>query len=312
LDLAVLLQWWVEVQEVAGGDMRGFYTGLIMAALLGVVSFLSFSSSARAQQDPSPAADDQRPVISRDRVPVQSDDPNQSQDRDQQNQDQNQGGQLSQADPDAAAASQPVHPLTKPANGRRSAALPVEAYAVVPGTRFLVKLEDGLNTETSRRNNRFKVRTLEPLEAGSGIYLPAGAEIVGHISRVESAGIAGRAKIWLTFDDIRTNFGPLPIVAEVVAVPGDHSVKTGGPQQEGLIQGRVSTQQAAGEAAAAGAAMGAVKGVKDHDKREVAEGAMAAAIAAYLMESGRGHEVDLPRGAKLEVELERALYLVRN
>jgi hypothetical protein len=284
---------------------------LMMAVLIGAVSFLSFASGARAQQDPGAATDDRRPVISRDRVPAQSDDPNQNQEQGQyQNQDQNQAGQSGQSDD--ATPAQPAHPLTKPANGRRSASLPVEAYAVVPGTRFLVKLEEGLNTETSRRNNRFKVRTLEPLEAGSGIYLPAGAEIVGHISRVESAGVAGRAKIWLTFDDIRTNFGPLPIVAEVVAVPGDHSVKSGGPQQEGLIEGRMSTQQAAGEAAAAGAAMGAVKGVKDHDKREVAEGAMAAAIAAYLVESGRGHEVDLPPGAKLEVELERALYLVRD
>jgi hypothetical protein len=291
--------------------MRGFSTGLILAIVIGVVSFLSFSPSALAQQDPAPATDDQRPVISRDRVPAQSDDPNQSQNQDQGQAEQStQGQQLTQAD-DAVPAP-PAHPLTKPANGRRSAALPVEAYAVVPGTRFLVKLEDELNTETSRRNNRFKVRTLEPLEAGSGIYLPAGAEIIGHISRVESAGIAGRAKIWLTFDDIKTNFGPLPIVAEVVAVPGDHSVKAGTAMQEGLIEGRVSTQQAAAEAAAAGAAMGAVKGVKDHDKREVAEGAMAAALAAYLVESGRGHEVDLPRGAKLEVELERALYLVRN
>jgi hypothetical protein len=286
--------------------MRGFSTGLMMAVLIGAVSFLSFSSSAKAQQqDPAPATDDQRRVISRDRVPVQSDDPN-------QNQDQGQMEQSPATQPEDAAPAAPAHPLTKPANGRRITSLPVEAYAVMPGTRFLVKLEDELNTETSRRNNRFKVRTLEPLEAGSGIYLPAGAEIIGHISRVESAGIAGRAKIWLTFDDIRTNFGPLPIVAEVVAVPGDHSVKNGGPQQEGLIEGRMSTQQAAGEAAAAGAAMGAVKGVKDHDKREVAEGAMAAAIAAYLVESGRGHEVDLPRGAKLEVELERALYLVRD
>jgi hypothetical protein len=284
--------------------MREFYKGLMMTALLGAASFLSFPSSAKAQQEPSTAGDDQRPVISRDRVPAQSDDPNATQD-------QGQNEQSTQTE-DAAAPAAPPHPLTKPANGRRSAALPVEAYAVVPGTRFLVKLEDELNTERSRRNNRFKVRTLEPLEAGSGIYLPAGAEIIGHISRVESAGIAGRAKIWLTFDDIRTNFGPLPIVAEVVAVPGDHSVKTGGQTQEGLIEGRTSTQQAAGEAAAAGAAMGAVKGVRDHDKREIAEGAMAAAIAAYLVESGRGHEVDLPRGAKLEVELERALYLVRN
>jgi hypothetical protein len=287
--------------------MRAFSSGLMMTVLIGAVSFLSFPAGAKAQQDPATATDEQRPVISRDRVPAQSDDPNQVQDQDR-NQDQvDRSTQM-----EDAAPAQPAHALTKPANGRRSAALPVEAYAVVPGTRFLVKLEDELNTETSRRNGRFKVRTLEPLEAGSGIYLPAGAEIIGHISRVESAGIAGRAKIWLTFDDIKTNFGPLPIVAEVISVPGDHSVRSGGPQQEGLIEGRMSTQQAAAEAAAAGAAMGAVKGVKDHDKKEVAEGAMAAAIAAYLVESGRGHEVDLPRGAKLEVELERALYLVRD
>jgi hypothetical protein len=51
--------------------------------------------------------------------------------------------------------------------------------------------------------------------------------------------------------------------------------------------------------------------VKDRDKKEFAEGAAEAALAAYLMESGRGHELDLPKGAKLELELERALYLVK-
>jgi hypothetical protein len=205
---------------------------------------------------------------------------------------------------------EPNPPIPKPADGRRSAALPVEAYAVVPGTKFLVRLEGQLQTGETHQNSEFKVRTLEPLEAGSGIYLPAGAEIVGHVSRVQSAGMAGRARIWLTFDDIHTKFGKLPIVAEVIGVPGDHSVRTG-PTQEGLIEGRTSTQQAAAEAGAAAAAIGAVKGVKDKDKKEAAEGAAAAAIAAYLMESGRGHELDLPKGAKLELELERALYLVR-
>jgi len=211
---------------------------------------------------------------------------------------------------DSPAVAPPVSPA-HPADGRRQADLPVEAYAVVPGTRFLVRLEDELDTRETREKKRFKVTTLEPLEAGSGIYLPPGAEVRAHVSRVESAGIAGRAKIWLTFDEIRTKFGTLPIVAEVVSVPGDHSVKTGSAQQEGLIEGRTSTQQAAAEAAAAGAAIGAVKGVKDKDKKEVAEGAAAGAIAAYLMESGRGHEIDLPKGAKLELELERALYLLK-
>ena len=217
--------------------------------------------------------------------------------------------------PTAPDATRPApaesHPsASHPANGQRDAGLPVEAYAVVPGTKFLVRIEDDLDSKPTAENGRFKVRTLEPLEAGNGIYLPPGAEIEGHISRVESAGVAGRAKIWLTFDEIRTRFGRLPIVAEVVSVPGDHSVKTQ-QAKEGLIEGRSGTQQDAAEAAAAGAAMGAVHGVKDKDKKEAAEGAALGALTAYLMESGRGHEIHLPKGAKLELELERALYLLK-
>ena len=195
------------------------------------------------------------------------------------------------------------------ADGERHG-LPIETYAVAPGTKFLVRVDEELGTKGTQVNAKFRVRTLEPLEAGSGIYLPAGAEIRGHISHVEPAGVAGRAKLWLTFDEIHTRFGDLPIVAEVVSVPGDHSVKSG-PRQEGLIEGRSSTQQDAAQAAAAGAAGGAVKGVKDKDKKEAAEGAALGALTAYLMESGRGHELDLPKGAKLELELERALYLVK-
>jgi hypothetical protein len=195
------------------------------------------------------------------------------------------------------------------ADGERHG-LPIETFAVAPGTKFLVRLEDELGTRGTKENEKFKVQTLEPLEAGSGIYLPPGAEIRGHISHVEPAGVAGRAKLWLTFDEIRTKFGSLPIVAEVVSVPGDHSVKSGATQ-EGLIEGRSSNQHHAAEAAAAGAAIGAVKGVKDKDKKEAAEGAALGALTAYLMESGRGHELNLPKGAKLELELERALYLVK-
>src|SRR5260370_10036054 len=195
------------------------------------------------------------------------------------------------------------------ADGERRG-LPIETYAVTPGTKFLVKLEDEVSTKGTPENGKFKVKTLEPLEAGSGIYLPAGAEIRGHISRVEPAGVAGRAKLWLTFDEIRTKFGKLPIVAEVVSVPGEHSVKPG-QEQAGLIEGRSSTQHDAAEAAAAGAASGAVKGVMHKDKKQAAEGAALGALTAYLMESGRGHELNLPKGAKLDLELERGLYLVK-
>ena len=196
------------------------------------------------------------------------------------------------------------------ADGERHG-LPEEAFAVVPGTRFLVVLETEMNTGELKRNQEFRVRTVEPLEAGQGIYLPSGAVIRGHISRVESAGVAGRAKLCLTFDEIHTRFGKLPIVAEVLGLPGDHSTASQAVVG-GVIRGRGSTQKDATEAAAAGAAKGAWKGVKDKDKKLAAEAAALAALEAYLMEAGRGQELDLPKGAKLELELERALYLVKD
>src|SRR5438876_7072421 len=159
--------------------------------------------------------------------------------------------------PREATAQAPEQPRQK-ADGERHG-LPIETYAVAPGTKFLVRLEDELGTKGTQENAKFKVKTLEPLEAGSGIYLPPGAEIHGHISHVEPAGVAGRAKRWLTFDEMRTTFGSLPIVAEVVSVPGDHSVKSANTK-EGLIEGRSSNQHDSAEAAAAGAAIGAVKG----------------------------------------------------
>lgn len=214
---------------------------------------------------------------------------------------------------EAGPTMEAVNPLQpyppQVADGRRRG-LPLETFAVAPGTRFLVGLEQEMNTKAIRQNQVFAVRTLEPLEAGHGIYLPAGAVIRGHVSRVEPAGKTGRAKLWLTFDEIRTRFGALPIVAEVASVPGEHSTKEG-PVAPGVIEGHGSTQKDAAQAAAAGAAMGAMKGVQAKNKKEAAEGAAMGALEAYLMESGRGSELDLPKGAKLELELERALYLLR-
>src|SRR5260370_5437883 len=91
---------------------------------------------------------------------------------------------------DWPAVARPAGPA-RPADGRRQADLPVEAYAVVPGTRFLVRLEEELDTQETREKKRFKVTTLEPLEAGSGDYLPRGAEVRGDGSRVGAAGIEG-------------------------------------------------------------------------------------------------------------------------
>ncbi len=51
--------------------------------------------------------------------------------------------------------------------------------------------------------------------------------------------------------------------------------------------------------------------ITNEENGKSAEGAALGALTAYLLESGRGHELNLPKGAKLALELERALYLAR-
>jgi hypothetical protein len=199
-----------------------------------------------------------------------------------------------------------------PTKSSDSSSAPSFAASAVPaGTRFLVKLEDELSTKNAKENDRFKVRTLEPLESENGLAVPPGTEIVGHVSRVDPAVMTGRAKIWLTFDEIKTKNGKLPIVAEVVGVPGEHRVKPG-PSKEGEIEARTSSANDDAKAAAAGAAVGAVAGATAGKNPKAAGiGAAAGAAAAFLMASGLGHELNLPKGAKLELELGRALYVAR-
>jgi len=88
--------------------------------------------------------------------------------------------QAAMAQPGAPPALAPsAAELTQPADGSRRAGLAAEAYAVVPGTRVLVRLEENLGTGDSKEGRPFNVRTLEPMAAGSGVYLPSGAEIRG-------------------------------------------------------------------------------------------------------------------------------------
>src|SRR5260370_5870342 len=95
------------------------------------------------------------------------------------------------------ATTQAPEQQRQKADGERHG-MPVETFAVAPGTKFLVRLEDELGTKSTKENEKFKVKTLEPLEAGSGIYLPPGAEIHGHISHVDPAGVAGPAQLLAT------------------------------------------------------------------------------------------------------------------
>ena len=182
---------------------------------------------------------------------------------------------------------------------------------VAAGTHFLVGLEDTLSTRDCRSGERFRVKTLEPLRAADGTILRPGTQLRGHIDRVDAGQKTGRARMWLTFDDVKTPNGRIPLVADVIDVPGVHSVKVD-YSREGEIVARNSSRQQQAEAAAAGAFVGAASGVAAHSGRDAAIGAAAGAATAFMVASGLGQELTLGKATKLELILDRPLYLGQN
>jgi len=183
-----------------------------------------------------------------------------------------------------------------------------QAGAVTPSTRFLIGLDDALSTKESKAGTEFRAHTLEPLSTPDGTVLKPGAEIRGHVDKVEPAHQAGRARMWLTFDEIRTPAGWVLLVATVLDVPGVHSVRVV-YEREGAIENRTDKHQEAAEAAAAGAFVGAAPGVAARNGKEAAMGAAAGAVTAFMLSSGLGQELTLEKNTRLELILDRALYV---
>jgi hypothetical protein len=197
-----------------------------------------------------------------------------------------------------------------PAPSAPAASLPPQAGPdqVPAGTRVLIGLRDDLSTKEDKAGKRFKALTLEPLTTANGGVLPPGAEVHGHIDKVESAGKVGRAKIWLTFDDIATPGGLRPVVAELTDAPGLHSVHVA-YDHEGEIEANKSKRDQEAQAAAEAALVGAAAGMAAHDNKEAAKGAAIAAATAFMVTSGLGQDITLPKDTKLEIVLARPLFL---
>ncbi|HUJ33063.1 MAG TPA: hypothetical protein VLY23_17410 [Candidatus Acidoferrum sp.] len=190
-------------------------------------------------------------------------------------------------------------------------ASPVQDGFVPTGTRVLVRLDDAISTKAAKPGTPFEVHTLEPLSTPDGVVLQPGAEIRGHVDKVDQAHQTGRARIWLTFDDVRTPSGWRPLVAFVSDVPGVHSLRVVF-EREGAIEARNSRRQEQAEAAAAGAFVGAAPGVAAHNGKDAAIGAAAGAVTAFMLSSGLGQELTLEKNTKLELSLDHPLYLGRN
>jgi hypothetical protein len=178
------------------------------------------------------------------------------------------------------------------------------------GTRFLVSLQTKISTKDDKVGKQFLARTLEPITTADGAVLPAGAQIRGHVDKIQPAGKVGRARLWLTFDEIRSSTGWVPLVADLIDAPGVHSIRVL-YDREGEIRATTSKQEDAAFAAAEAAFVGAEPGLANRNKQDAAMGAAISAATAFMLTSGLGQELTLPLNMKLELALERPLRVGR-
>jgi hypothetical protein len=188
---------------------------------------------------------------------------------------------------------------------------PPGQYIVTTGTRFLVGLEESLSTKDDKPGKRFRARTLDPLTAADGSVLPEGAEVHGHIDKVEPAGKTGRARLWLTFDTIQTRAGKRPLVAQLIDAPGVHSIRVV-YEHEGEIVAGTGKRQSQEEAMAEAALAGAAPGVMARNAKEAAIGAGIGAVTAFMATTALGQELIVEKDTKLELVVARPLLIGRN
>jgi hypothetical protein len=182
------------------------------------------------------------------------------------------------------------------------AAATAAAQSEVPaGTRFFVELRDDLKAKKVKPGKRFNARTLEALRGSDGSVIEAGARLKGRVAHAENN------RMILRFEEIDTRRGWVPIVATVEGVVGERTVKRRAGR-EGEIEAASNRGRNAAIGAAVGAGVGAAVGASQGGSRGALIGAGAGAAGGALIGSATGgRDLELYKGARLELVLNRPL-----
>ncbi len=193
-------------------------------------------------------------------------------------------------------------PAQQPAQDAAQYAPPVPDNVVPQGTIALIQLSDQLDTRTVKAGNVFHARLAESLVTADGHSIESGRKIKGHVSAV----IPGfRTRMILSFDEIETGRGWVPLIATVTGVPGEHGMRQIG--QEGEIGRQGMTKEEIAEAIVVGAGRAAVEGKKAGGNKAAATAAGSGAAQGAVSAFESGHDLILEKGTALEIRLDRNL-----
>jgi hypothetical protein len=115
------------------------------------------------------------------------------------------------------------------------------------------------------------------------------------------------ARLLLSFDEIQTPHGWIPLSATVVEIPSEHGLKP--PGVEGQIERSPVDMRRALEGAGVGAVVGASTGEAAGGSKGAAVGAATGAAAGAGVATLTDRNILLDKGAQLVLRLDRGLVL---
>lgn len=184
--------------------------------------------------------------------------------------------------------------LTWAASARAQSQIPA-------GARFLVELRDKLDARKVHVGKKFEARTVEPIQATDGNYIPAGTKLKGQVSYVRDN------QMILRFDRIEPPGGKTPLVATVTGVVGEKDVQAKAGE-EGEIKASSHRARNAAIGAVVLGGIGAAVGASQAGAKGAGIGAgTGAATGAVIGAASGGRDLILNQGTRIELQLDRPL-----
>jgi len=168
-------------------------------------------------------------------------------------------------------------------------------YIIDQGTQLTVRLVDPIDSEKNQTGDTFHATLNAPLTSDGEEAVPAGAEVVGHLAEVKSAGkFAGQSDVVLQLDS-------LSFAGRTYNLQTDQYSKKGGSRGKNTA-----------EKVGAGAAIGGIIGALAGGGKGAAIGAAAGAgVGGGVQAATKGQQIKLPSETVLNFTLQQAITVVQ-
>jgi hypothetical protein len=186
-------------------------------------------------------------------------------------------------------------------------AFPAASDTILPEkTRITLQLNNQLSTRVNSEGDAFTAYVTAPILIGDRIVIPKGSVVTGSISRILRPGrFKGKAAMNLLFQSVTIpGHGQLPIVASLARMD---SKGYGAIKSEGTVEGEDSEGNDIGRVLVPGIAGAGIGTLAGGAKGAAIGSGVGAAIGLASVFATRGKEIEVRRGATLDILLDQPL-----